>query len=76
LLDFGQDYSSFLFERILHQLVVTFGVFSGAMFELEVAKIIVNRVATFKELIELGAMGREIGSVWVDVEDEEKNSDC
>ena len=73
LLDFGQDQGSFVFERVFHQLVITFGIFTGAMFELEIAKIIVNHVATFKELVEFGAMRSEVGGVGVNVENEEEH---
>jgi len=73
LIDFGQDKSGFIFERGLHQFVVTFGVLAGAMLELQIAKIIINRVAAFEELVELGAMRGEVGSVRVNVEDEEEN---
>jgi hypothetical protein len=73
LLDFGQNNSGFFFERILHQLVVAFGVFSGAMLELEIAKIIVNRIAAFKELVKLSAVRSKVGGVRVNVKDEEEN---
>jgi hypothetical protein len=74
LLDLGENNGGFRFERSHHELVITFGIFAGAMFELKVAKIIINRVTAFEELIELGAMGREIRRVGVNVKDEEEDS--
>ena len=73
LLDFGEDNGGFIFERSLHELVITFGIFAGAMFELEVAKIVVNRIATFEELVELGAMRSKVGRVRLNVEDEKED---
>jgi hypothetical protein len=73
LLDFGEDESRLVFEGSFHEFVIAFGILAGAMLELQVPKIIIDRVATFEKLIELGAMWREIGSVGLDVEDEEKD---
>jgi hypothetical protein len=72
LLNFSENNSSFVFERGHHELVITFGIFAGTMFELQVAKIVVNRITAFKELIELGTVRSEIGSVWMNVEDEKE----
>ena len=72
LLDFGEDKSGFIFEGSFHEFVVAFGIFSGAMFEFEVAKIVVDGIAALEELIELGAVRGEIGSVRLNVKDEEE----
>ncbi len=73
LFNFGEDHSCFVFERRHHEFVIAFGVFSGTVFEFKIAKIIINRIATFEELVELGAMGSEIGSVRLNAKDEKKD---
>jgi len=45
------------------------------MLKLQIAKIIINRVAAFEELVEPSAMGSKVGSVRVNVEDEEEDGD-
>jgi hypothetical protein len=72
LLDFGQNHSGLVFNSGFHQLVITFGIFAGAMLESEIAKIVINRITAFQELIEFGAMRGEVGGIRVDIEDEQK----
>ena len=76
LFDFREDEGSFVFQGIFHELVITFRVFSSAIFELKITEIIVDCIAAFEELIEFGAVRCKVGSIRMDVEDEEKNGGC
>ncbi len=62
-LDFGEHDCGFGFEALLHLLVIFFGEFAGAIFELQVAQIIVNDVAAFHKLVEMGAVRSGIGKI-------------
>jgi hypothetical protein len=57
-LNFGEDDGSLVLETGLHTLVIPFGVFPGAVFELKIAEIVIDGVAALQQLIQLAAMWR------------------
>src|SRR5579863_1627547 len=74
--NFGEDNGGFVFESRFHALVVPFGIFSSAVFELEIAKIVIDGVAALEKLIKLAAVRRKIGSIRLDEENEQKCGRC
>src|SRR6185312_806838 len=64
------------FERLLRLFVIGVGKFPGAIFEAKVAKIVVNNIATFHQLIEFRAMSGDIRRLKADVENEENHRRC
>ena len=72
-LDFREHERGFGFQSLLHLLVIFFGEFAGAIFELQVAQIIVNDVAALHKLIEMRAMRSGIGEIGLDHEHENQH---
>ena len=72
--NFGEHHGSLVFEIRFHALVVAFGIFSGAVLELEIAEVVIDDVTALQELIQLAAVRREVGSVRLDEKDEQKCS--
>src|SRR6266852_7408773 len=70
LIDLGEHQGSFVFQGVFHGFVVGFGIFSGAVFEFQVAEILVAGVAALEGLIEDGAVGSEVGGVRLNVKNE------
>src|SRR5258707_1551632 len=72
LLDFGQHQRRFVLQRSLHRVEVAFRIFSGAKLKTQVSQIVVNGVAPLHQLVQLGAMRREVGSIGLDVENKKQ----
>src|ERR1700681_104916 len=73
LLNFRKNEGGLVLQGDSHGFVIAFGIFSGAVFEFEVAQIVVDGVAALEELIELCTLRREVGSVRLNVKDEEEH---
>ena len=69
LIDFRKHQGRFIFQRDFHGLEVALRVFAGAKFESQIAQIVVDAVAALQQLIESGAVRRQIGGVRLNVED-------
>src|SRR5205085_4092885 len=75
LVDFCQHHGRIIFQGYLHSFEILFGIFPGAVLEAQIAKVIVNSIAALHQMIELGAMRSEIGSIRLNVENEKQRSD-
>src|SRR6266852_4722857 len=73
LIDLGEHQGSFVFQGIFHGFVVGFGIFSGAVFEFQVAEIFVDGVAAFKKLIENGAVWSKVGGIRLNVKNKQQH---
>ena len=74
--DFREHQGCLGFEGLLHLLVILFREFAGAIFELQIAQIIVNDVAALQKLIEQGAVRRRIDGIGLGHEDKNQHRGC
>src|SRR5215469_127339 len=70
LLDFRKNEGGFILKGRFHGFVVAFGILSGAMFEFQVAQVVVNSVTSLEKLIEFCPVWSEVRGVGLNIENE------